>query len=72
MGGISDAGDALEFIIAGAAAVQIGTANFADPFVWPKIIGGIQDYMQRHHIARVADLTGTVDTASKDHAWTAS
>src|SRR5712675_898933 len=56
MGGISDARDALEFIIAGAAAVQVGTANFVDPFVWTKLLDGIQDYMRRHQVARVADL----------------
>src|SRR5712692_6380576 len=50
MGGIADARDALEFIIAGASAVQVGTANFVDPFIWPKLIDGIRDYMQRHHL----------------------
>jgi len=63
MGGIADARDALEFMIAGSNAVQIGTANFVDPFIWPKVLAGIQDYMQRHRVARVADLVGTVDTA---------
>src|SRR5213593_506274 len=62
MGGIADARDALEFMIAGANAVQIGTANFVDPFIWPKLLDGIRDYMQRHGIAKVADLTATVDT----------
>jgi dihydroorotate dehydrogenase (NAD+) catalytic subunit len=60
MGGISDARDALEFIIAGANAVQIGTANFVDPFIWSKVLAGIADYMERHAIARVSDLVGTV------------
>jgi dihydroorotate dehydrogenase (NAD+) catalytic subunit len=63
MGGIMDARDALEFFIAGADAVQIGTANFVDPFVWGKILDGISDYMTRHGIARIADLVGTVDTS---------
>lgn len=63
MGGIMDARDALEFIIAGADAVQVGTANFVDPFVWGKILGGISDYMTRHGIARIADLVGTMDTS---------
>ena len=40
MGGISTAADALEFIIAGASAVQVGTANFVDPFIWPKLLAG--------------------------------
>jgi dihydroorotate dehydrogenase (NAD+) catalytic subunit len=63
MGGIMDARDALEFFIAGADAVQVGTANFVDPFVWGKILDGIADYMTRHGIARVADLVGTLDTS---------
>jgi dihydroorotate dehydrogenase (NAD+) catalytic subunit len=62
MGGISNARDALEFIIAGAAAVQVGTANFVDPLIWPKLLDGIEDYMHRHQITRIADLVGTVDT----------
>jgi dihydroorotate dehydrogenase (NAD+) catalytic subunit len=64
MGGIASATDALEFMIAGASAVQVGTANFADPFIWNKLLGGIRDYLERHHIARVSDLTGTVDTGA--------
>ena len=62
MGGIASARDALEFMIAGATAVQVGTANFADPFVWTKLLDGIRDYLDRHGIQRVADLTGTIDT----------
>jgi len=65
MGGIADARDALEFLIAGADAVQVGTANFADPFIWSKLTAGIADYMERHRIARVADLVGSVDTAER-------
>jgi dihydroorotate dehydrogenase (NAD+) catalytic subunit len=64
MGGITDARDALEFMIAGAAAVQVGTANFVDPLIWDKILGGIRSYMERHKIARLSDLVGTVN----DHA----
>ena len=63
MGGIMDARDALEFFIAGADAVQVGTANFVDPFVWGKILAGISDYMTRHGIARISDLVGTMDTS---------
>jgi dihydroorotate dehydrogenase (NAD+) catalytic subunit len=63
MGGIMDARDAIEFIIAGADAVQIGTANFVDPFVWTKVLAGLEDYMTRHNVARIADLVGTVDTS---------
>jgi dihydroorotate dehydrogenase (NAD+) catalytic subunit len=72
MGGIADARDALEFMIAGADAVQVGTANFVDPFIWPKILDGIRDYMQRHGIARVSELTATVDTRAGDKEWISS
>ncbi len=61
MGGIASARDVLEFLIAGAAAVQVGTANFVDPFIWSKLLAGLTDYLTRHQIARVADLVGTVD-----------
>src|SRR6266568_5977472 len=47
MGGIADARDVVEFMIAGADAVQVGTANFVDPFIWPKLVAGITDYMKR-------------------------
>jgi dihydroorotate dehydrogenase (NAD+) catalytic subunit len=72
MGGIADARDALEFMIAGADAVQIGTANFVDPFIWPKLLGGMRDYMQRHNVARISDLVGTVDTRTNDKEWISS
>ena len=62
MGGIMDARDALEFVIAGATAVQVGTANFVDPLIWPKLITGIESYLQRHHIPHVRDLVGAMDT----------
>src|SRR5689334_10844760 len=65
MGGIADARDALEFIIAGADAVQVGTANFVDPFIWTKLLDGIEDYGRRHKIERVSDLVGTIDTGNK-------
>jgi dihydroorotate dehydrogenase (NAD+) catalytic subunit len=61
MGGISSARDALEFLIAGAAAVQVGTASFVDPFIWPKLLMGIEDYLTRHGIERVVDLVGTLE-----------
>ena len=40
--------DVLEFMIAGATAVQVGTANFVDPFIWTKLLDGLRDYMTRH------------------------
>ena len=61
IGGIASARDVIEFLIAGAAAVQIGTANFVDPFIWHTLTDGLTDYLTRHNIARVADLVGTVD-----------
>jgi dihydroorotate dehydrogenase (NAD+) catalytic subunit len=72
MGGIADARDALEFMIAGATAVQVGTANFVDPLIWPKLLAGITDYMQRHGLERIADLIGTVDTSTREKEWIAS
>jgi len=65
MGGITNATDALEFMIAGATAVQVGTANFVDPFIWAKLARGVQDYLARHSVARVADLVGSLDVPGK-------
>jgi dihydroorotate dehydrogenase (NAD+) catalytic subunit len=61
MGGITNARDALEFMLAGATAVQIGTANFVDPFVWTKVLSGLEDYLDRHRIERLSDLIGAFD-----------
>ena len=72
MGGIADARDALEFIIAGASAVQVGTANFVDPYIWSKLLDGITAYMERHQVARISDLVGTVDIRTKDKEWISS
>ncbi len=72
MGGIASARDALEYVIAGASAVQVGTANFVDPFIWPKLIDGVRDYLQRHGIDRLADLVGTIDTRSLEKEWISS
>jgi dihydroorotate dehydrogenase (NAD+) catalytic subunit len=72
MGGIADARDALEFMIAGASAVQVGTANFVDPFIWPKLLDGLRDYMARHGLARIRDLVGTIDLRARDTEWIAS
>lgn len=61
MGGIMNATDAIEFLLAGASAVQIGTANFIDPTVSIKVLEGIEDYMIRHKIEAVKDLVGALD-----------
>ena len=72
MGGIATATDALEFMIAGATAVQVGTANFVDPFIWTKLVNGIRDYMTRHRMSRLADLVGTIDTSTREKQWVSS
>jgi dihydroorotate dehydrogenase (NAD+) catalytic subunit len=72
MGGIADARDVVEFMIAGADAVQVGTANFVDPFIWPKLLEGLRDYLRRHGVGRVADLVGTIDTRAQDQEWISS
>ena len=59
-GGINSAEDALEFLIAGASAVGVGTALFYDPLICNKINLGILDYLERHQIPSVAELTGTL------------
>lgn len=58
-GGISSAADALEFLIAGASAVGVGTALFYDPLICPKINQGISEYLVEHGLRSVADLVGT-------------
>ena len=72
MGGIASARDAIEFLIAGATAVQVGTANFVDPFIWTKLLDGIREYLERHGIAHVSALTGTIDTTSREKQWISS
>jgi len=65
IGGIVNAADALEFLIVGARAVQIGTANFINPCATTDIIDGIENYLKRHNIADVNDLIGTFDEEGK-------
>ena len=72
MGGIATAEDVLEFMIAGANAVQVGTMNFVDPFIWGKLLDGVRDYMARYGIARLQDIVGTVDTRAREQAWISS
>ncbi|MFC1499240.1 dihydroorotate dehydrogenase [Verrucomicrobiota bacterium] len=62
MGGITSADEALEFIIAGASAVAIGTANFSDPLTALKVIDGIEEYLVKHSIKSVQDLTGSIES----------
>jgi dihydroorotate dehydrogenase (NAD+) catalytic subunit len=72
MGGIATAEDVLEFMIAGANAVQVGTMNFVDPFIWEKLLRGLEHYMADHGIARLRDIVGTVDTSAQENAWISS
>jgi dihydroorotate dehydrogenase (NAD+) catalytic subunit len=60
IGGIASAMDALEFIIAGATAVQIGTANYYDPRVTMKVIDGLSEYCDRSGISHIRDLIGSI------------
>ncbi len=61
LGGISDTKDAVEFLLAGATAVEIGTMNFVDPAITVKVAKGIDDYLERHGFASVRDIIGIVD-----------
>lgn len=60
MGGIASAEDALEFIMAGATMVAVGTANFNDPMTTIKVIEGIQSFMKKNGIKDIAEITGCV------------
>lgn len=61
LGGIMNAKDAIEFILAGATAVQIGTANFIDPMITVKTIDGINDYLERHGFKTINDIIGALE-----------
>lgn len=61
LGGISNAADAVEFLLAGASAIQIGTMNFVDPTVSVKVVRGINDYLDRHGFQTVQDIIGIVE-----------
>jgi dihydroorotate dehydrogenase (NAD+) catalytic subunit len=64
IGGISNASDAIEFLLAGATAIQVGTANFADPSASEKIVHGIRDYCRRRGLA-ARDLVGRADASPR-------
>jgi dihydroorotate dehydrogenase (NAD+) catalytic subunit len=61
MGGITTPEDVIEFMLAGATAVQVGTASYADPRAVERIANGVRDWCNRHHVGRVASLTGAMD-----------
>jgi dihydroorotate dehydrogenase (NAD+) catalytic subunit len=58
LGGISNAKDAIEFLLAGASAIEIGTANFLDPAISVKVAQGINEYLDKHGFASVKDIVG--------------
>lgn len=60
LGGIMNGRDALEFILAGATAIEVGTANFIDPAVTVKIVDEINDYCERHGVEKITDLIGAI------------
>ena len=61
LGGIMNGRDAIEFMLAGARAIQVGTANFVDPSVTMKIVDYIEDYCQRHGISNINDIVGMIN-----------
>ena len=63
IGGIGSATDALEFILAGATAIQIGTANYYDPTVTMKVIDGLSAHCQNHNIDSLPSLIGSLKTS---------
>ena len=65
MGGIASATDAIEFLLAGASAVEVGTYNFVDPSVTTQIVDGIEDYMRRHSFTDIQDLIGALQIPKK-------
>ncbi len=65
MGGIATTSDAIEFLLAGASAIEVGTYNFVDPTATVKIVDGIEDYMRRYGFSSVNDLVGALQLPSK-------
>lgn len=61
LGGICSATDAVEFLLAGASAIQIGTANFIDPSISEKVVDGIAEYLQRHNFNSVQEIIGALE-----------
>ena len=61
IGGIMTGEDAVEFLLVGASAVQVGTANFANPRACEEVIGGIEAYCRRHRVKKVTDLVGALE-----------
>ena len=66
MGGIMTAEDAVEFMLAGATAVQVGTASYADPRVTERLAKGLESWCKSHDVEKVASLTGTLKAGNRD------
>ena len=60
LGGIMNAEDVIEFLMAGATAVEVGTANFIDPSVTGKIVDGIDQWLDAHNIKNISDIVGVI------------
>ena len=60
MGGISNAEDAIEFMLAGATGVAVGAMNFVNPYTTAEVVKGIEEYMRQYHIDNLNDIIGTV------------
>jgi dihydroorotate dehydrogenase (NAD+) catalytic subunit len=61
LGGIMNATDAIEFLLAGATAIELGTANFIDPAITVKVVDGINDYLDRHGFKSVQEIIGALE-----------
>ena len=61
MGGIANAEDAIEFLLAGASAVAVGAMNFVNPYTTIEVVEGIEEYMKQYGIENVTDLIGAVE-----------
>jgi dihydroorotate dehydrogenase (NAD+) catalytic subunit len=66
IGGITNAADALEFLIAGCRAVQVGTANFADPGLYDALLAGLESYLDRHGLKHIDEVVGTLQFPGGD------
>lgn len=61
MGGISSGADAIEFMLAGASAVAVGTAGLVDPYAWVRVIKQVEEYLDRHNIDSVSEIVGAAE-----------
>jgi dihydroorotate dehydrogenase (NAD+) catalytic subunit len=61
LGGIMNATDAIEFFLAGATAIEIGTANFIDPSVTMKVVDGIEEYLKKHNYESIKQIIGKLE-----------